>query len=168
MKEKEKEPEKEPKMIMIPRGGRPRGSKNKTKAQDAADKEIFLKAFDEAHGILQPALKKLGWRRDTYNKIYEADVVFRTAVEDIRENSIDFVESQLMNQIGSGAVASTIFFLKTRAKNRGYVESSEFNVNLDAVKIRYVLPQSEDTKSITGGNIMNVEPNEVKEDGDEK
>jgi hypothetical protein len=39
--------------------------------------------------------------------------------------ALDFAESQLHKQIQSGEVSSTIFYLKTKGKKRGYVERSE-------------------------------------------
>jgi hypothetical protein len=39
--------------------------------------------------------------------------------------TIDFAESQLHKQIKEGSTAATIFFLKTKGKQRGYVERIE-------------------------------------------
>jgi hypothetical protein len=39
--------------------------------------------------------------------------------------ALDFAESSLHKQIQSGVPASTIFYLKTRGKGRGYIERQE-------------------------------------------
>ena len=38
---------------------------------------------------------------------------------------IDFAESSLYKQIKDGNTSATIFFLKTQAKRRGYIEKQE-------------------------------------------
>src|SRR5690606_5307349 len=53
------------------------------------------------------------------------DPEFAEAVNEINEVSLDFVESTLFKLIAKGNVAATIFFLKTRAKRRGYTERNE-------------------------------------------
>ena len=56
--------------------------------------------------------------RDSYKSVAEA-------WEAIREKRHDFVENALHNQISEGNTTATIFYLKTQAKHRGYVEKSE-------------------------------------------
>ena len=53
------------------------------------------------------------------------------ALSDARESAIDYVESQLIKLIKEGNVAATIFFLKTMAKHRGYVERPEVALQAD-------------------------------------
>ena len=52
------------------------------------------------------------------------------AVQDIENIALDFVESQLHQQIGNGEVASTIFYMKTKGRKRGYVERIEQDINI--------------------------------------
>jgi len=77
----------------------------------------------------------------------DEDTAFKAAVEEIRESAIDHVESKLFSLIDSGDTGSTIFFLKTRAKKRGYVERSEITgadggpVEMAAIAINIVQPK---------------------------
>ena len=46
-------------------------------------------------------------------------------VKEIENIALDFAESHLHTQIGGGNTSATIFYLKTKGKNRGYVERQE-------------------------------------------
>ena len=50
---------------------------------------------------------------------------FAKEVENIKEDTKDFVEGKLMQNISSGKEASIFFYLKTQAKDRGYIERTE-------------------------------------------
>ena len=43
--------------------------------------------------------------------------------------SLDFAESQLHKQINDGSTTATIFLLKTKGKDRGYVEKQQIEIN---------------------------------------
>ena len=51
---------------------------------------------------------------------YEKD-----ALNDIREDALDYVESKLFELIDKGHPSAIIFFLKCQGKHRGYVERQE-------------------------------------------
>jgi hypothetical protein len=51
---------------------------------------------------------------------------------DIQESAVDFAESSLHQQIKDKVPSSTIFYLKTKGKHRGYVEKQEIEVNDDS------------------------------------
>ena len=57
------------------------------------------------------------------------DPEYREAVRLLDERTIDFAESHLHALIKDKNPAATIFFLKTKGKNRGYVERQEVEVN---------------------------------------
>lgn len=125
--------------------GRPKGSKNSFSVAKAKNKNLFLKTLAKNHGIIGPACKVAGICRQTYNNYYKNDPAFRLAVDEIREAAVDFVESSLYQQINSGNTTATIFYLKCKAKDRGYVEKTE--IALDAtstIKIIYIVPETED------------------------
>ena len=48
--------------------------------------------------------------------------------------ALDFAESQLHKQIQNGEVSSTIFYLKTKGKKRGYIERQEIAADVSVNK----------------------------------
>ncbi len=52
-------------------------------------------------------------------------------LKESEEALIDFAESKLMENIQNGDNTSLIFFLKTKGKNRGYVETVENKVTVN-------------------------------------
>lgn len=133
------------------KAGRPPGAPNKAGLIiKEKNKKLLLKALEENLGVLAPALKVSAISRETFNNYYEQDLNFRIKVDEIREMAIDAVESELIKQIKSGGAAQTIFYLKTKGKSRGYIETSETNMTIDAVKIKYIVPNEEDNKLPSG------------------
>ena len=86
-------------------------------------KEKLLKALQEPQGLIYHACKKAGnISRSTYYRYLREDEEFAKAVEDINEAQIVYVEGQLIQNISSGKETSIIFYLKSKAKERGYAE----------------------------------------------
>ena len=92
-------------------------------------KESILKALENSLGVVTVACKKSDIPRSTYYKWLNEDEDFKAAVKDIENIALDFGESQLHKQIGSGNTSATIFFLKTKGKKRGYIERSELDLS---------------------------------------
>lgn len=109
-------------------------------------KKKILEALELSHGIVTIACKSIDLPRSTYYSWLENDKEFKDAVTDVQETAIDFVEGKLMEKINGITVqtynakgepviyeqppsdTAVIFFLKTRAKKRGYVERSEVDM----------------------------------------
>ena len=86
-------------------------------------KEKLLKALQETQGLIYHACKKAGnISRSTYYRYMREDKEFAQAVEDIKEAQIDYVEGELIKNISRGKETSIIFYLKSKAKERGYAE----------------------------------------------
>lgn len=88
-------------------------------------KKLFLSNLKEAKGIISIACERTGISRRAYYDWCEKDEAFDKACEDIREYVIDIVESQLLLGIKNNDMTGIIFYLKTKAKHRGYVEKTE-------------------------------------------
>ena len=88
-------------------------------------KKALLEALEKTLGIVTTACKLVGVDRGTFYRYVNEDEDFAKAVKDVDNITFDFVESQLHKQIKDNNTASTIFYAKTKMKNRGYVERQE-------------------------------------------
>src|SRR5947209_1159901 len=86
------------------------------------DKETLVKALREADGNMAATSRKLHCHRATVWQYVNNDPELRELVDELSENFIDVAESQLFKLIREGNPAAIIFFLKTRARHRGYSE----------------------------------------------
>lgn len=87
--------------------------------------EQMIRAIHEASGILAAAARILGCSRTTVHRYVNQYATVKAAYEEANESMIDFAEQQLFKNIKAGKEASIFFFLKTKAKHRGYVERTE-------------------------------------------
>lgn len=88
-------------------------------------KKAVIDALEKTLGVVTTACKQVGIGRTQFYEWLKTDEEFRKQVEDIQNVALDYAESQLHKQIGDGSTAATIFYLKTKGKNRGYVERQE-------------------------------------------
>lgn len=88
----------------------------------------MLKALEQSLGIVTTACLAAGISRDTHYRWLNKDKKYAAAVKQVSEIVVDFAESHLFKQIRRGEVASTIFFLKTKARDRGYIEKRDVDV----------------------------------------
>ena len=95
------------------------------KRSKRARQRAWLEAFKANFFNVTAACNKIGIDRSTYYRWLENDPDFAQAVQDAREEKIDFIEDQLLERISSGDTTAIIFALKTLAKHRGYVERQE-------------------------------------------
>lgn len=89
-------------------------------------KRAMIEALEKSLGVVTTAAKQAGINRKTHYEWLKEDPDYKAQVEDVANIALDFAESQLHKQIQEGEVSSTIFFLKTKGKGRGYIERQEF------------------------------------------
>ena len=91
------------------------------------DKQLkFLEVLEKNMGLITPACKKFGdMSRSTHYKWLKEFDGYQERVEQIENANIDFAEGKLMEQMNEGNIAAILFFLKCKAKSRGYVERQE-------------------------------------------
>ena len=97
-------------------------------------KKAIIEALEQSLGIVTTACKKVGVGRTTFYGWLKDDEDFAKQVKDIENVALDFAETQLHQQIKDNVPTSTIFYLKTKGKKRGYIERMETentNKNLD-------------------------------------
>ena len=88
-------------------------------------KKDLLIALEKSLGVVTTACRAVQLDRTTFYRYYNDDTDFKLAVDDIENIALDFAESQLHKQIQNGEVSSTIFYLKTKGKGRGYIEKQQ-------------------------------------------
>lgn len=87
-------------------------------------KKKMLDALQKSLGVVTSACEKCNVSRQAHYNWIKSDSEYAAAVDDIVERSLDFGESHLHKLIQAGNPAATIFFLKTKARDRGYVEKA--------------------------------------------
>lgn len=104
-------------------------------------KRAMLDALEKSLGIVTTACKQVGIARSTHYEWMQSDSEYKEAVESIADIALDFAESQLHKQIQNGEVSSTIFYLKTKGRKRGYSESinndEKPGYTIPAITIKY-------------------------------
>lgn len=87
--------------------------------------ESMIAALEKANGFVSAACHELGCSRQCfYNKLKGFPTV-QAKMDEIREKRTDYVESKMMKLIDMLNPTMIIFYLKTQAKDRGYVERQE-------------------------------------------
>ena len=82
-------------------------------------------ALKNSKGFVSQAARNLGISRQQLHKIINKHPTVKEAVTDAREEMKDFAEGKLYQGIANDTTALLIFYLKTQAKDRGYVERQE-------------------------------------------
>jgi hypothetical protein len=85
----------------------------------SVEQQEFLSVLEEQLGIVSIALKMTDITRDEYDE-WLNNIFFLDRIKQIEESCVDYVETQLLNQIKQGNTAAITFYLKTKGKDRGY------------------------------------------------
>jgi len=101
-------------------------------------KERILAALEKTLGVVTMACKQTDTPRSTYYKWLKEDEEFAKQVKEIENIALDFAESKLHQQIEIGNTPATIFYLKTKGKNRGYVEKQLVDVTTQGDKVNKI------------------------------
>ena len=89
-----------------------------------------IAAIRGSRGLITEVAARLGCSRTHVYRLLDKFSTAKIALSDEREALKDFAEDKLFNQIKSENLTAITFYLKTQAKDRGYVERQE--VELDA------------------------------------
>ena len=102
--------------------------------------QLMLECLERSLGVVSTACKKADVSRTSHYRWMEQEA-YAAAVKDIQDVAVDFAESHLHKLIQNGNPAATIFYLKTKGKNRGYIERQEIdhgesglNVQVEVIK----------------------------------
>jgi hypothetical protein len=113
-------------------------------------KQKLLDALERSLGIVTPACKEVGLSRQTFYRYYNEDLDFKKAVDDINDITLDFVENQLLKKIKDGSERSIMFYMKYKARKRGYTDSIDITTNgenLNHIQIEIVNKRPDEDSS---------------------
>ena len=98
-------------------------------------KDAVVEALEKSLGVITTACRVVGINRTTFYRWLNEDKEFRSRVEDIENVAIDFAESKLHEQIADNNTSATIFYLKTKGRKRGYIETQEIKLDDNITEI---------------------------------
>lgn len=121
----------------------------------AKRKELFLEAMLKTRGNISASAKAAGVSRTTYYDWVSDDDKFFQDIEDANEAIIDMVEQKLIDMMDFNPTAA-IFWLKQKAKERGYAEETNININQTPQSIIFTpfqeikpIDETDETKGLT-------------------
>jgi|TARA_R110002020_G_scaffold382105_1_gene592934 hypothetical protein len=88
------------------------------------NKKRLIAALEKHLGVVSSACNEVGISRTAYYDYYNKDSKFKEQVDELQNVALDFVESKLFQQIQNDNPTSTIFYLKTKGKKRGFIEQN--------------------------------------------
>ena len=107
-------------------------------------KQALIDALTAADGNMATVAKHFGCHRSLVWQYVDRDPELRELCDQLTETFIDEAESQLFKQIREGNTAAIIFFLKTKARHRGYSERLELiPLNPTSIEVELGRPTSE-------------------------
>lgn len=131
------------------------------KVQHRSDikKELMLKALKESYGVVTTASDACHVSRESHYKWLREDPEYARKVSEMEDIALDFAENALHKQIKEGNATSTIFYLKTKGKKRGYIERSEHIVETtESLANRMDYGQAERLLEKAGEPIVKQDP----------
>ena len=99
-------------------------------SEQADRKKQFLEALLVTDSNISEACERTGVGRTTYYDWKRDDPDFAESAKHAIEHIKDWVEDKILAHIKEGNVTAAIFYAKTKMKDRGYIEKSEFDHNI--------------------------------------
>ena len=90
-------------------------------------KKLMYEALRSQLGVVTSACKLVGISRQTHYRWLREDENYKAWIEQIPDITLDFAETALLKQIKEGNTTAIIFYLKTKGKQRGYIERQEID-----------------------------------------
>jgi len=98
-------------------------------------KKLMYEALRSQLGVVTSACKLVGISRQTHYRWLREDENYKAWVEQIPDITLDFAETALLKQIKEGNTTAIIFYLKTKGKQRGYIERQEIDTKITSSNI---------------------------------
>ena len=90
-----------------------------------SSRDALIVALRELDGNMAAAARRFHCSRTTVWEYVNQDTGLRELVDELSESFKDVAEQTLFNAIREGNIIATIFYLKTKARDRGYSERLE-------------------------------------------
>jgi hypothetical protein len=90
----------------------------------------MLEALAENYVNVSKATRIMGISRETHYYWLDTSAQYKEKYEELKESLLDLAEEKLMINIDEAKEASIFFFLKTKGKDRGYVERQEIDAKV--------------------------------------
>lgn len=101
-------------------------TKDTDKKQMGKKQLDYLKVLEKNMGLVTQSCKNFGdMSRANHYRWMDMYDGFKERVEEISDQNIDFAEGKLLSLINDGEPAAIFFYLKCKAKKRGYNEKQE-------------------------------------------
>lgn len=114
-----------------------------SKRQPEIWKKRLIEALERSLGIVTAACKEVGISRDRFYEYYNTDPEFKRKVDDINEITLDFVENQLLKAIKNGDMKGITFYMKYKAKHRGYKDDINISLQMEQPLFPEVKPNND-------------------------
>jgi hypothetical protein len=101
--------------------------------------EAMIAAIRRARGLKAPAARLLGCSRNTVQDYCDKFPRVAAVVQEERDAMTDLAEGALYTKVSEGEGWAVCFYLKTQAKDRGYVEHSTADITSGGKAIRFTL-----------------------------
>jgi hypothetical protein len=108
--------------------------------------KLMIESMKKQLGIVTAACKESGISRQTHYRWLEESPEYKEEIDRIPELVVDFAENALFKLIQEKNPTAIIFFLKTKAKHRGYIEKSEIE-HKSTEGIKFVLERQDERVS---------------------
>jgi hypothetical protein len=102
-------------------------------------KKLMIEALKHQLGNVTLACKEVGITRDTHYRWIKEDAEYKEETTNLDDFVIDYVENELYKKISKGDTACILFWLKCKAKHRGYIERPDTQINVQNNESKYVL-----------------------------
>lgn len=121
------------------------------------NKNALIEALREADGNMAQVARQFHCTRALVWQHVDRDPKLRELTDELTETFIDEAESQLFKLIREGNPAAIIFYLKTKARHRGYSERLELvPLNRQDIQIELGNPneqiENDHVKALNGDN----------------
>ena len=128
-------------------------------------REQFEKAIPRSGGLYTVIAERVGCDWYTVKRWIEKDDILRLRLQAEVESTVDVAEAALLKKIKEGDVPSIKFYLTTKGKHRGYVQTTRIEAKYDINKIDFDQLSNEQLVKLSQG--LNPDVVFSYEDGEE-